>query len=132
MWNPAFRVAFGQTVACLVRLENGLAFAAIGYASVRYPIRSDRHQTRQSSGSASTAAVNKCVGRQDEDFEVEPEGPGTGIPNVKQHHFIECDATSSFHLPGTRNSRLHRHKALPMPEAVAFDFIGDRRSWTDQ
>src|SRR5690348_9690436 len=64
-------------------------------------------------------------------LDVQPDRPGGCIPQVHTNHLVEFHAASSPHLPQTSNSRLGGLQTHPMPGAVAFDFVRDRRSWTD-
>ena len=77
-------------------------------------------------------AENHGGWRPDQDLHVGPGRPGSRVAQVEPNHLVEGHATASADLPESGDSRLGFQQPAAVPEIVRFDFIGDRRTRTDQ
>ena len=80
----------------------------------------------------------RSIGRDDgygslqENFDIEPEGPGAGVLDVHPDHVVEFDPASAVDLPESGDSGFGGQEAAAVPDAVAFHFVGERRARADE
>src|SRR5258708_7140704 len=68
----------------------------------------------------------------EEDFDIEPRTPHSGILQVESNHGIEVDSTSTRNLPQSRDSRFYFEQPATVPCLVSGQFIRNWRPWPDK
>src|SRR5579872_2959450 len=81
---------------------------------------------------ARPAAREDGAGSLREDFDIQPQRPGSGIADVQPNHIVECDAAAAVHLPQSGNAGLYGQETLLVPQVVAVEFVDHGRTRTHQ